>query len=59
MCALPNNHTNAIAVSNFTIATSGQNYINIESDDVSRAQKNVYYYLAEGKLAEACMRFTT
>jgi len=34
-------HTNAIVVSDFTIATSGQNCINRESDDLSRAQKNV------------------
>ena len=62
MCAA-RYHTNVIAVSDFIIATrkqgSGQNYINSESDDLSRAQEMLYFYPAEGKLAEACMRFTT
>ena len=53
-------HTNAIAVSDFTIAQgSGHNYVNVESDDLSRAQKMSYFFLSEGKLAEACMHFTT
>ena len=51
----------AIVVNDFTIATRkwAKLYKLKESDNLSPAQKMIYFRLAEGKLAEACMHFTT
>ena len=52
-------HTNAIAVSDFTIAT--RKWAKLYKHRVRRChalRKMFYFYLAEGKLAEACVCFT-